>query len=74
MRAEVDPLFVEKISADFTHNWKIFNEDGSFLVVELNKNYYNPTLMSGWSELKTFYNFLDNVEVTFAYYGMNISK
>lgn len=67
-------MFVEKFSADFIDKWNIILEDGSTLVLQLNKNYYNPTLISGWSDIKNLYSFPNNVEVTFAYYGMNIFK
>jgi len=48
--------------------------NGSLVRLDLQKNYYNPTITYDWITLKQHYNFPNNVNVIFGYYGMNIFK
>jgi len=67
---EVNLIFVEKFNADFVDKWDTVAPNGSIVTLDLTKNYYNPTLTNGWITLQQYYNFLNNVHVMFAYYGI----
>lgn len=70
----MEPHFVTKYWNVLGDKWGVWNEEGRFHVLQLNKNLLNPLITKGMTELKEFYNIPDNVEVMLVYFGNHIFK
>jgi len=71
---EVEPSFVHKHFNKLKDPWNALNENEQSQLVKFNLSYINPNLTEGWSDLKEFHGFPENVEVVFGYYGHNLFR
>ena len=72
MFGEVSRLFVVRWKDQLDHYWHSVDKHDNMHDVVYNKDLPKPTIVHGWTTLRTFYGLKGDHHVTLTYYGQSL--
>ncbi|XP_045796467.1 uncharacterized protein LOC123890810 [Trifolium pratense] len=67
--AEIDPNYRKQLDVPIGIKWYVKNKSGPHHTLTCTLGCIFPLITGGWKELREYYRFPDDVEVTFSYFG-----